>query len=152
MPFERSAGAVVFCKGPQGPSSSAKATEDIEFLLLQYKRDGREWWDYVKGHREAGETEIETTLRELKEETGLTDVEVVPGFKTWIKFFFKENGRTVAKIVDFYLVEAKTKEVKLSFEHAGYDWLSYEQALERLMYKNAKEVLKKANNFLKRET
>ena len=46
------------------------------------------------------------------------------------------------------LAEVFTKEVKLSFEHKDFAWLEYKEALEKLSFKNAKEILKKANNFL----
>ena len=49
----------------------------------------------------------------------------------------------------FFVAKAKTKTVKLSLEHIGYEWLPLEMAVEKLTYKNAKDVLKKAENFLK---
>jgi len=47
------------------------------------------------------------------------------------------------------LAETKTKDVKVSFEHLGYEWLTYQEALKKLTFKNAKEILKKANDYLK---
>jgi len=47
------------------------------------------------------------------------------------------------------LAEAETEEVKISPEHIGYKWLPYDEALIQLTFKNAKEILKKADNFLK---
>jgi hypothetical protein len=47
------------------------------------------------------------------------------------------------------LAETKEKNVQISFEHIGYEWLPFEEALERLSFQNAKEILKKANEFLK---
>ncbi len=101
-----------------------------------------------KGHIEKGEKEIETAKREAEEETGLKDLKFIEGFKEWIKYFFKLKRKNILKFVTFYLVETKTKEVKVSFEHLGYKWLPYEKALEKLTFKNAKEVLKKADTFL----
>jgi hypothetical protein len=51
-------------------------------------------------------------------------------------------------MVVFYLAETKIKEVKISEEHTGFMWLPYEASLKRLTYKNAKEILKKANGYL----
>ena len=56
--------------------------------------------------------------------------------------------KNIFKIVTFLLAETKTKEVKVSFEHLGYEWLSYEEAFKKLTFKNAKEILKKANDYL----
>jgi len=138
---EKSAGAVVF----------RKEGNKIYYLLLYYPsgaRTPRNYWDFPKGHIERGEKEIETVKREVKEETGLEDIKFIEGFKKWVKYFFRFQGKTVFKIVIFYLVETKNKNVKISSEHIGYKWLPYEEALEQLLFKNAKEILKKANDYL----
>lgn len=141
MPVEKSAGAVIF----------RRENDKIYYLLLHYPSSAkapRDYWDFPKGHVEKGENEIKTVKREIEEETGLKDVEFIEGFKEWIKYFFKFRGKNVLKFVTFYLVETKTKKVKVSFEHLGFEWLPYEKALEKLTFKNAKEILKKANNFI----
>lgn len=145
MPLEKSAGAVVF----------RKEGNKIYYLLLHYPsgtRTPRNYWDFPKGHIERGEKEIETVKREVKEETGLEDIKFIEGFKKWVKYFFRFQGKTVFKIVIFYLVETKNKNVKISSEHIGYKWLPYEEALEQLLFKNAKEILKKANDYLNSKT
>lgn len=145
MPREKSAGAVIF----------RKENNEIYYLLLHYEAGH---WDFPKGHVEEGESEVETVKREVKEETGIEDIKIIKGFKEWIKYFFRstyglkkekrKKASLVFKIVTFYLAETKTKEVKISFEHIGYKWLPYEQSLEQLTFKKAKEILKKANDFL----
>ena len=140
MPVEKSAGAVVFYKN-----------KEVEYLLLHYPgstKKAKDYWDFPKGHIEEGESEIETVKREVYEETGLKDIEILPNFKTSIKYFFQKEGKKIFKIVVFYLARANTKEVKISFEHIGFVWLPFEKAVEKVTYKNAKEVLKKAHNFL----
>jgi hypothetical protein len=47
-------------------------------------------------------------------------------------------------------MESYTDKVQLSFEHIGYIWLDYQHAMEKLSFKNAKDVLQKANEFLKK--
>jgi len=88
-------------------------------------------------------------VRECKEETGINDLEFVPRFKDKIEYFFKKEGKTVHKEVTFLLAKTKTKEVTLSFEHIGFEWLAYEKALERLTFDNAKGILMKANTIIK---
>ena len=139
MPVERSAGAIIF----------RKEKNKIFYLLLYYQAGH---WDFPKGHVEKGEKETETVKREVKEETGLEDIKFIEGFKEWIKYFFKDKGKTVFKTVIFYLVETRTKEVKISWEHIGYKWLLYDKALEQLTFKNAKDILKKANDFISRKS
>jgi len=142
MPSERSAGAIIFRR------------EDSKtlFLLLHYPSTGhrtsKDYWDLPKGHIEQGETEGKTVRREVAEETGIKDVEFIPKFRETIKYFFKWEGKTIFKTVAYYLLETKTKEIKISEEHVGFDWLEYEAAIERLTFKNAREILKKANDYL----
>ncbi|HQY88837.1 MAG TPA: hypothetical protein PK402_09270, partial [Tepidisphaeraceae bacterium] len=58
----------------------------------------------------------------------------------------------IQKQVKFFIAQTNQKEVVLSEEHVGYDYLPYEKALERLTFPSAKEVLKSAEDFLcKRE-
>ena len=138
-----SAGIVVYRKQESG----------IEYLILHYAQGH---WDFPKGNIEKGESPEETAKREIKEETSIKNIKLTPEFKQIIKYFYKrypqkskkqETGKTIFKIVTFYLAEAKTKKVKISWEHKGFKWLPYQEALEQLAFKNAKEVLKKANNF-----
>jgi len=142
MPFEKSAGAIIF----------RKDGDKTLFLLLRYpssSKSPKEYWDLPKGHIERGEKEIETVMREVEEETGLKDIEFVKGFKEWIKYFFKFKEKNIFKIVTFYLAETKTQKIKVSFEHIGYKWLPYQEAIEQLTFKNAREILKKANDYLR---
>jgi len=78
-------------------------------------------------------------------------LQFIGGFKEFIRYFFKFQGKTIFKIVIFYLAKTKEKEVKISFEHLGYEWLPYKEALSKLTFKNAKDILQKANEFLSRE-
>ena len=145
MPVERSAGAVIF----------RRENNKIYYLLLHYPSNAKapkEYWDLPKGHIEKGEKIEDTVRREVKEEAGIEDLRFVEGFKEWIKYFFRFKGETIFKIATFYLAETKTKEVKTSFEHLGYEWLPYEKAVEQLTFKNAKDILKKAHQFLTPKT
>jgi len=150
MPVEKSAGAVIF----------RKENNRIFYLLLHYaslaqslrSRAEKNYWDLPKGHIETGEKEIETARREVEEETGLKDIEFVEGFREVIKYFFRFQNKNILKFVTFYLAETKAKDVKVSDEHLSYAWLLHEDALSRLTFKNAKEILQKANDFLSRKS
>ncbi len=134
MLHEKSCGAVVFFKNVQ-----------VKYLLLQYEAGH---WDFVKGNVEPNESEADTVLRELKEETGIVATQLIEGFREQIQYFYRRQGETIQKEVVFYLIQADTEKVELSFEHVGYEWLDYQHALERLTFKNAKEVLQKSHAFL----
>ena len=140
MPFEKSAGAIIFY-----------TNKNIEYLLLHYPsrtKSKKEYWDLPKGHIEKGEKEIDTVKREVKEETGLENIEIIEGFEERIKYFFRLKGETISKTVTFYLAKTETKDVRISQEHIGYKWLPHKRALEQLTFGNAKKILKKANDFL----
>ena len=163
MPVEKSAGAVIF----------RRERGKIFYLLLHYptqakRRVGDEGklrrrqtsstdspkghWDFPKGHIEKGEKIKDTIRREVEEETGLKDIKFIEGFKEWIKYFFKHKEETIFKIVNFFLAETRIKEVKISFEHVGFKWLPYEKAQKQLKFRNAKKILKKANDFLSKKS
>ena len=137
MPIEKSAGAIIF----------RRENSKIKYLLIKY---GWGHWEFPRGLIEKGESLEETAKREIEEETGIKDVKFIPGFKEWFKFFFKLKGENIMKIATFLLAETKTKEIKLSHEHTDYAWLEYEEAIEKLTFKNSKEVLERANEFIKK--
>jgi len=133
MPVERSSGAVVFYE----------ENGSVKFLLL---RRGPAYWDLPKGSIDKGEDELATAEREIKEETGLTDVKFVPDFKEKISYFYKREGQTIYKEVVFFLAETKTKEIKISKEHDEFGWFDYEEAFKKV---KSKELIEKVNKFLK---
>jgi bis(5'-nucleosidyl)-tetraphosphatase len=132
---EKSCGAVVFFRN-----------EEVKFLLLRYEAGH---WDFVKGNVEERESEQETAIRELREETSIVDAQFIRGFREKISYFYKRQGATVYKEVIFFLMETKTIDVKLSFEHISFEWLTFDQALERLNFKNARDILQKAHEYMK---
>jgi 8-oxo-dGTP pyrophosphatase MutT (NUDIX family) len=148
MPVEKSAGAVVFYRSPEGK---------IEYLLLEH-RAGH--WGFPKGLVEENEKPEEAARREVGEETDIEDFEIIIGFKETEKYYFRvkydyqikergwKKGEGILKFVTYFLAQAKTKQVKLSHEHIGYLWLNYDDALEKVTYSGAKKILKKANEFL----
>jgi len=131
---EKSCGAVVFLKG-----------SEVKYLLLRY---GAGHWDFVKGNVEPNESEKETVIRELQEETGILNARFIDSFKEKIEYFYRRQGATIHKEVIFFLLETHTEKVKLSFEHVGYTWLNYQHAMKKLTFQNAKNVLQKAHELL----
>ena len=135
---EKSCGAVVFLK----------KDNQTKYLLLNYAAGH---WDFVKGNVEPNEAEKQTVTRELQEETGITDAKFIDGFREPIGYFYRRQGLTVHKEVVFFIMETKTEQVQISFEHVGFIWLDYKHAMEKLTFKNARDVLQKAYDFLKKQ-
>jgi bis(5'-nucleosidyl)-tetraphosphatase len=135
---EKSCGAVIYINNQ----------EKTRYLLLNYTAGH---WDFVKGNVEPNETEKQTVTREMHEETGITQAEFIDGFRESINYFYRRQGLTINKEVVFYIIESQTDEVKISFEHIGFIWLDYQHAMEKLTFKNAKETLLKAHEFLSKK-
>lgn len=80
MKFEKSCGAIVY----------RKTQNQIDLLLIKNRYGGH--WSFPKGHVEGAETEMQTALREVKEETGL-DISIQDGFRQAVEYFPKPNVR-----------------------------------------------------------
>jgi 8-oxo-dGTP pyrophosphatase MutT (NUDIX family) len=133
---EFSAGFILFRNTPGGRV----------YLLLDYGRH----WDYAKGHLEEGETAWKAAVRELREETGIRKVDRVGRFKMEMHYFFfsPKKGR-IAKTVTYFLGHTTCETVKVSDEHEGYEWLGYDEAMARLTFDNAREILAAAEAFMR---
>ena len=116
-----------------------------KFLLLNYPS---KHWDFVKGKMEKGETPHETAIRETKEETGITDIEFIDGFKEEISYTLFINHEEINKKVIFYLAKTNSTEIKISEEHLDFIWLNFKDAIDKITYQNARAILTKANNLL----
>lgn len=135
MPREISAGMILF-----------RRTPEPHYLLLHYESGH---WDFPKGHIESGEDPEETAKRELQEETGISEMRLVDGYKQTLRYFFRQKGIGIFKVVIFFLAETTQSEVTLSAEHVGFDWLPYDAALARLTFKNSRDILIKAREHLR---
>ena len=129
---ETSAGGVVFRMAEGAPL----------FLLI---RDSYRNWGFPKGHLEAGEQPEGAAVREVSEETGLSDLSL-RGLIDTIDWHFRFRGRLIHKICHFFLME--TAEFSTSPQRAegitACRWLSFDEAEELISYANARDVLRKA--------
>lgn len=131
---EHSAGVVLFTGAPR------------EYLLLHYPSGH---WDFPKGHLESGETELQAALREVQEETGIRAVEVFPHFQHTFEYYYKRDRDTVHKRVTYFVGHVTMRDVHVSHEHQGFVWLPFEKAFERLTFANAKDLLQRAERFVR---
>ena len=123
MKYEKSCGAVIF-------------DEDKVLVIQQVKGH----WGFPKGHVEDGETEVQTAIREIKEETNL-DVEIDETHR-YVERYSPEEG--VEKDVVFFIAKKIGGEVKVQKEEVkDTEWLLPKDAMERLTYETSKVILKK---------
>ena len=112
--------------------------EDGKTLLVH---DTNNNWGFPKGHVEAGETEIETAKREVKEETNI-DVVIDPN-KRFVDEYITDKG--VAKKVVFFLAQKIGGEEQMQEEEVKtMGWFPLEEAFNVITYENTKEILRKA--------
>jgi 8-oxo-dGTP pyrophosphatase MutT (NUDIX family) len=133
---ERSAGAVLFIRNGEP-----------EYLVLHYTAGH---WDFPKGNIEPGETEEQAAIREIREETGITDVEFIPGFRQIISYRYRKARKLVEKEVVLFLARTRTQNVTISHEHIGFVWKDYDGALKQLTYRNARNLLESAKQHLQK--
>jgi len=132
---ERSAGAVVFRRSPGG----------AKYLLLRYPAGH---WDLPKGNIEKGEEPIQTMVREVREETGIVDLRVIPGYEKKIEYFYRRDGKKVHKTVVFFLAETSAEKVTISFEHQDYAWFDYAEANKTVTYPNARRLIREGEALI----
>jgi len=131
-----SAGIVVYYKN----------NSDITYLLLQYLHGH---WDFVKGKLEPGENRHDAAVRELQEETGITAITLDTNFSKSLSYIYTErDGIVTKKTVYFFIGRVTDTHITLSSEHIDYTWLPLEDALNQLTFKNARDVLKAAHEFI----
>ncbi|HID11984.1 MAG TPA: NUDIX domain-containing protein, partial [Candidatus Latescibacteria bacterium] len=108
-----------------------------------------DYWGFPKGHVEPGETNAVAARREILEETGIRDIEFIPGFERTITYEFRRGRETrIQKEVTYFLVQTRTDRVTLSPEHESYTWADVKEAMRLLSYESLKELLWEAHNFI----
>lgn len=132
---EKSCGAVIY----------RKRSGNIEYLLVKNKRGGN--WGFPKGHIEIGETEYDTAMREVKEETGL-DIVPLNGFRVLSEYH--PRGKIFKQVVFFLAEMPETGEiVPQQAEIDRYMWADYGLAMRTFRFNNDRNVLTKARDWLR---
>ena len=123
-----------------------KSKNKTKFLFL-IKDNGR--IDLPKGHIENKESEVEAALRETKEETGLTG-EIERFAKKEINYFFFNGKEKIFKKLTMFLGRIKKGKIKISEEHASYKWMTADEAIKKVKFKNEKELIEYAEDYVKK--
>lgn len=131
---EKSCGALVLCR--QG--------EQVSLLVLRHRYGGT--WSFPKGHMEGRETEVQTALREVREETGLS-IRLLPGFRESVIYYPKPN---VKKQVVYFLGVARCgAPVQCQEEEISeIKWVDLSRAQEVVTFRNDKRLIVRAKRYL----
>lgn len=132
--YEKSCGAIIY-----------RTKDDIvEYLAIKSRGCGH--WSFPKGHVEKDETEQDTACREAYEETGLT-ISCKEGFRTSVQYSPKPD---VLKEVIYFIAEINYGIVCIQADEVqAYKWLDFKAFLNLITYESDKDVLIKANNYMK---
>ena len=130
---EISAGAILY----------TKINDEILYLLIQ---DNHGNWGFPKGHLEEGEDLFQAARREIEEETGIKAT-IDTDFREDLNYIMP-NG--IAKCSVYFIAEySDQKPIPQEGEVEEILLLAYEEALSLLTFENMKEVLVKADRYLK---
>jgi ADP-ribose pyrophosphatase YjhB (NUDIX family) len=121
---ETTSGGIVFRKNKQ--------TNGLEILLI---KDAKDRWTIPKGHVEPGEETGATAEREIREETGLHDMEVL----SWlgkVNFRYRRSHSLILMTMHIWLVEGQGETNKLLPEDWLNDvkWMPASEAVDKIAY------------------
>lgn len=140
---EPTAGGIIFRHDKNGNEG------DIEILLIQ---DAKNRWTIPKGHIEKGETAKEAARREIGEEAGLNEVDML----NWlgkINFRYRRVDKLVLMTTQIYLVRAKGDTNKIRKEEWMNDirWFKFHDALDAIEYEDIGKLMLLAKKRIRQE-
>ena len=137
---EPTAGGIVFRRDKKG---------DVEILLIQ---DHKDRWTIPKGHIEEGETAQEAARREIGEEAGLHDIDML-GWLGKIHFRYRRIDKLVLITQQVYLMRVKTDGNEIQKEEwmNGIKWFSFNEALDLIEYEDIGKLMLLAMKRIRQE-
>ena len=137
---EPTAGGIVYRRNKEG---------GVEILLIQ---DAKDRWTIPKGHIEEGETAQQTAKREIGEEAGLKNVEVL-GWLGKIHFRYRRVDKLVLMTTQIYLVKAlgDTNDIQKEDWMNDIKWFSFHDALDEIEYEDIGKLMLLAMKKIRQE-
>ena len=142
-----------------------------QILAFPYKKSGDNYlygifcrigkierWQGIAGGVEEGETYLEACKREANEEAGISynakvieleSISTMPVVNVAKNFLWGEDVYLIYE--HCFGIDASEEEIKLSHEHTKMEWLTYEEALEKLKWDSNRNALWELNEKLKRK-
>ena len=134
LQYEKSCGAVVFTHSNGG----------IKYVIIQ-SLEG--YYGFPKGHMEAGETEVETALREIYEETGL-QVHILDGFHCEDEHPIPSKPGVMKRIV-YFAAEYENQQLRHQPEELmSVMLMTFEEAMDSFQWESSRRILREVADFL----
>lgn len=131
--YETSSGAIIY----------REIFGKVRYLLIKNKRSDH--WGFPKGHLERGETKYDAARREVLEETGL-HLDLHLGFEGVSRYKIKNK---INKVVSIFVGTTTDESTVIQEEEIeDYVWLPFSKAMQKLSFKNDRQILNKAHDFL----
>ena len=119
----------------------------IVFLLMKRNLNKiyEHLWQGVAGKIEEGETSSEAAIRELKEETGLSPVNMFVA--DHVSKFYEVHGDRI-NLVPVFGIEVDSEIINLSEEHISYKWVNINEALNTLVCNGQKKGIQTVHDMV----
>lgn len=132
---------------PVTSSGGVVLNHEGQVLILRRKQEGT--WVLPKGKMEPGETLIQTALREVQEETGLTELRIIReiGLVRYI-FLWRPDNVNYNKTVHYFLMHINGTEQKMKLEpdFSTHAWEEPSKALKMLTFENDRRIVRSIVN------
>ncbi len=137
---------------------SSNYPDKCEFFVA-HRSDIKNAWQFPQGGIDEGETPKEALKRELFEEIGCNDIEIIGEFPEWISYDFPDTSRGKTYPFDgqtqkYFLVRLKDgAKINLNSyklpEFKEYDFVCYEELFKRVTYFKRSVYRKVIDYFIK---
>lgn len=134
---EHSSGAIIFRK---------EGNVTVYLIVKNFRGE----WGFPKGHMEKNETLKMAATREIKEETGITEVSFLEGFERTLVYSFIKNNRETKKHSTYFLATTAQTELHCSDgEHQELKWADENTVRVLLPFDDLKEMFEEANKIIR---
>ena len=133
------------------PLHEPPGSPGVRRFLLVHQKKGH--WGFPKGHAEAGESERQSAMRELAEETGVTSCELISDERFLDRYtFVNKKGKRIDKTVTYFIGRVTDPSVTIQPEEVqDYAWLTVEEVMQRLTFPEARDLFSRVITYLDRD-